>query len=101
MQGIYYIQIKLTVDNLTDIETIIDNMDYSIQAKEISETEIVSSEITGDNTILVTVKTYLELDMNMEDAQNIINESNYHFEYHDEKQTIVETEIISVDTNMT
>ena len=101
MQGICYIQIKLTVDNLTNLDTIVDNMDYSIEAKEISETEIASSEITSENTILVTVKVYLELDMDMEDAQNIINESNYHFEYHDEKQTIIDTEIISVDTNMT
>ena len=73
MQGICYIQIKLTVDNLTNLDTIVDNMDYSIEAKEISETEIASSEITSENTILVTVKVYLELDMDMEDAQNIIN----------------------------
>ncbi len=100
MQGIYYAQFKLTIDDMVDSETIIDNMDYSIEAPAISETEIVSHEVTGENQIMVTAKIYLELDLDYTEAQETLNEADYYFDYDDEIQSITETEMVAVNEDM-
>jgi hypothetical protein len=100
MQGIYYAQFKLTVDNMVDAETVIDNMEYSIEAPAISETEIVSHEVTSENEILVTAKIYLELDMDYIETQEIMNEADYYFDCNDEIQSITQTEMITVNEYM-
>jgi hypothetical protein len=100
MQGIYYAQFKLNVDDMVDAETVVDNMDYSIEAPAISETEIVSHEVVGENQILVTAKIYLELDMDYTEAQETLNEADYYFDYDDDIQSIVDTEMVAVNEDM-